>query len=149
MEIKINFPGKKIIILVFVLAALGNFVFWFWGPRFILFFQTQFLPFSSNWEAIYLNNGEVYIGHIRAITGNIIKLGDAYLLNVVKQEQAEGSSRRFKISGDPDRSISLIKWGFYQPLKSTGEIFITRSQVLFWEKLDSDSEVVKQLEATN
>lgn len=146
MKIEIKIPNKKILIKIAAIAVVIIVILGLWGPQLILFFQTQFLPFSSGWEAVYLNNGEVYIGHIRATTDNVIKLNDAYILNVVKQEQVEGSSKRFKISGDADSSISLIKWGFYQPLKSKGELFINRANIAFWEKLDDDSEVVKQLE---
>ena len=146
MQLKLKVPEKKTIVLILIIIGFVNILFWLGGPRFILFIQDTFTPFSSGWEAVYLNNGEVYVGHIRGSTRQVIKLSDAYILNVVKSGEAEAASRKFNVAGSVGNNISLIKWGFYQPLKSRGELFISRSNVLFWEKLDKDSEVVKQLE---
>lgn len=95
-----------------------------------------------------MTNGEVYIGKIRGFTYNTVRLSNAYLLHIVKAEETTASSKNFNIAGGPGSNVQLIKWGFQQPLKSKGELFISRSNVIFWEKLDKDSEVVKQLEAT-
>jgi hypothetical protein len=94
-----------------------------------------------------MTNGEVYIGKIRGSTANVIKLSDTYLVQVLKQDENNlgGKTNSFKLNGGSN-NLTLIKWGFNQPLKSKGELFITRAQMQFWEKLDKDSEVVKQLE---
>jgi len=95
-----------------------------------------------------MTNGEVYIGKIRGSTFDTIKLNDTYLVQISKQSENDSGSKTntYKINGTSN-NLTLIKWGFNQSLKSAGELFITRSQVQFWEKLDKDSEVVKQLEA--
>ena len=68
-------------------------------------------------------------------------------MQVLKQDENNlgGKTNSFKLNGGSN-NLTLIKWGFNQPLKSEGELFITRAQIQFWEKLDKDSEVVKQLE---
>ncbi|GEM_PF-6446246 len=148
MKIEIKIPSKKTLTGLTVGIAVLIVLILFWGPRLILFFQTRFLPFSSSWEAVYMTNGEVYIGKIRGSTFDTIKLNDTYLVQISKQSENDSGSKTntYKINGTSN-NLTLIKWGFNQSLKSAGELFITRSQVQFWEKLDKDSEVVKQLEA--
>lgn len=147
MQLTLKIPDKKILMKIAVIAAVIIVVLGLWGPRVILFFQTRFLPFSSNWEAIYMTNGDVYVGKIRGSTSNIIKLSDTYFVQVLKQDENNlgGKANSFRLTGSSN-NLTLIKWGFSQPLKSAGELFISRNNIAFWEKLDSNSEVVKQLE---
>lgn len=148
MKLEIKFPDKKILTKIAAIAAVVVVVFGLLGPRLILFFQTHFLPFSSGWEAVYMTSGDVYIGKIKGSTSNVIKLSDAYLVQVLKQDEnnSGGKANSFRLTGSSN-NLTLIKWGFNQPLKSAGELFISRVNIVFWEKLDDDSEVVKQLEA--
>lgn len=148
MKLEIRIPEKKVLIKIAVIAAVIIVVLGLWGPRFILFFQTRFLPFSSSWEAVYMTSGDVYIGKIKGSTSNVIKLSDAYLVQVLKQDEnnSGGKANSFRLTGSSN-NLTLIKWGFNQPLKSKGELFISRNNIAFWEKLNDDSEVVKQLEA--
>lgn len=148
MQLTLKIPDKKILIKIIAVAAVVIVVLGFWGPRLVLFFQTGFLPFSSGWEAIYMTSGDVYIGKIKGSTSNVIKLSDAYLVQVLKQDEnnSGGKANSFRLTGSSN-NLTLIKWGFSQPLKSAGELFINRANIAFWEKLDNDSDVVKQLEA--
>ena len=73
MKIEIKIPDKKKLIKIAVIAAAVIVVLGLWGPRWVLFFQTRFLPFSSGWETVYLSNGEVYIGKIRGSASEVIK----------------------------------------------------------------------------
>ena len=147
MKVEIKIPNQKTLIKITAISALVITLFLFWGPRLVLFFQTSFLPFYSGWEEVYMANGEVYIVKIICFTSNKIKLNDSYLVQVLKQDENNlgGKTNSFKLNGGSN-NLTLIKWGFNQPLKSEGELFITRAQIQFWEKLDKDSEVVKQLE---
>ena len=147
MQIEVKIPNKKILTGFAAGTAVLIVVILFWGPRAVLFFQTRFLPFSSGWEAVYMTNGEVYIGKIRGSTSQVIKLSDTYLVQVLKQDENNlgGKTNSFKLNGGSN-NLTLIKWGFNQPLKSRGELFFNRANIAFWEKLDKDSEVVKQLE---
>ena len=133
MKIEIKIPSKKILTGLLAGITVLIVVVLFWGPRLVLFFQTRFLPFSSGWEAVYMANGEVYIGKIRGFTSNTIKLNDSYLVQVLKQDENNlgGKTNSFKLNGGSN-NLTLIKWGFNQPLKSEGELFITRAQIQFW-----------------
>ncbi|OGN02322.1 MAG: hypothetical protein A2655_03890 [Candidatus Yanofskybacteria bacterium RIFCSPHIGHO2_01_FULL_43_42] len=147
-KIVFKIPEGRQLVLILAFIGLANLLIWVGGPRFVLFIQDVATPFSSRWAAVYLTNGEVYVGHIRGTTRHVLKLSDAYVVNVVKTEETSGSNKKFNVTGDGGSNLSLIRWGFYQPLKSEGELFLSRSNILFWEKLDKDSEVVKQLEAS-
>lgn len=94
-----------------------------------------------------MTSGDVYIGKIKGSTSNVIKLSDAYLVQILKQDEnnSGGKANSFLLTGSSN-NLTLIKWGFNQPIKSKGELFINRDNITFWEKLDNDSEVVKQLE---
>jgi len=148
MKIEIKIPNKKTLTGLVAGIAVLIVLILFWGPRAVLFFQTRFLPFSSGWQAIYTVTGEVYIGRIDGFVSDTIKLSDTYLAQISKQNENNlgGKTNSFKLNGGSN-NLTLIKWGFNQPLKSAGELFINKANVVFWEKLDKDSEVVKQLEA--
>lgn len=149
MKLEIKIPDRKMLIGLVVGIAVLIVVILFRGPYLILFFQTSFLPFSHNWEAVYMINGDVYVGKIIGTTSTEIGLKNTYLLKISKQNENDsgGKTDTFKLSG-VSNNLTLIKWGFKQPLKSEGKLFISRFNIAFWEKLDNDSEVVKQLETT-
>lgn len=148
MKIEIKIPDKKTLLKITAITAIVIVVLSLWGPRLVLFFQTRFLPFSSGWEAVYMTSGDVYIGKIRGSASDVIKLSDTYLVQVLKQDENNlgGKANSFRLTGSSN-NLTLIKWGFSHPLKSEGELFINRANVAFWEKLDDDSDVVKQLES--
>lgn len=137
---------KYSIILFLIVIAILNAIFWFWGPNIISFTQTRTLPFyKSRWQAVYMANGDIYIGQIKSISSHTIKLSNAYNLQIITNQVLPGQSPSLKLQTGAIKNIALVKWGFYQPLLSKGELYINRSAMFFWENLSSDSEIVKQL----
>ena len=97
---------------------------------------------SSGYEAVFLTNGQVYFGKLSRSGSDYITLDDIYYLQVGPQQ---GSSLApSQSSTTPGQQISLVKLGneLHGPVD---EMHINRSQVLFYEDLKSDGQVVKAI----
>jgi len=110
---------------------------------------TFFLAFSNNreqhainkksYQAVFLQNGQVYFGKIASIGGNIIDLRGIYYL------QSNSSSGSSSTSSSTDSgNVSLVKLGceLHAPYD---QMIINNSQVLFWENIQDSSSVVKAI----
>jgi len=88
---------------------------------------------SDQYSAVFLLNGQVYFGKMVRNDEREIVLKEAYYL------QASTAT-----SSTKEKKYDLVKVGSetYGP---TSEVFITRSNVLFYETLRADSEVVKSI----
>lgn len=94
---------------------------------------------GSDYQAVFLVNGQVYFGKLSNSTGGFMSLTDVYYLQVSQplQPAAEGAA-----SQTPD--ISLVKLGneLHGP---TDAMQINRDQVLLIETMKADSNVVKAI----
>jgi hypothetical protein len=94
---------------------------------------------SSDYQAVFLVNGQVYFGRLSAQGSQFMNLTDVYYLQVNQalQPAEEGAAAQ-----TPD--ISLVKLGgeLHGP---TDAMQINRDQILLIEDLKSDSNVVKAI----
>jgi len=132
-------PGHKkgwkfylslLVLIIVVLAILFGAYTWFLKPR---------LNVQTNYQAVFLSNGQVYFAKIANKTSDSLVLTDVYYLRVQKAIQpAEGTTP------EQQPAISLIKLGneLHGP---TDEMVINRTQVLFTETLKGDSKVVEAI----
>jgi len=99
---------------------------------------------SGVYQAVFLTNGQVYFGKISNTEDNYVTLDDIYYLQVV-QPPLQGSQQASSTAQTPQ--ISLIKLGseLHGPVD---EMHISRSQILFFEDLKSDGQVVKAIMAS-
>ncbi len=90
---------------------------------------------TNEYQALFLTNGQAYFGKITAINSNYVKMTNIYYL------QAGQAAVQPKSTSTTQSSLSLIKLGkeIHGP---EDQMFVARSQVLFWENLKSDSQVV-------
>jgi hypothetical protein len=90
----------------------------------------------ADYQAVFLNNGQVYFGKMGDPNGQFVSLTDIYYLKTEKALQ-QGASNE-------GPSISLVKLGneLHGPLD---EMHINRDQILFWENMKSDSKVVQAI----
>jgi hypothetical protein len=93
---------------------------------------------SSGYQAVFLTNGQVYFGKISNTAKDYVTLKDIYYLQVGPQQ---GSGAATTTSA---QSISLVKLGneLHGPVD---EMHISRPQILFYEDLKSDGQVVKAI----
>jgi hypothetical protein len=92
-------------------------------------------------QAVFLNGGQVYFGHISDLNSKYLTLNNIYYLRVNQQVQPEQQNAE---AGAND--ISLVKLGC--ELHGPEDIMVVnREQVIFWENLKTDGQVTKAVEA--
>jgi hypothetical protein len=88
---------------------------------------------TNKLQAVFLNTGQVYFGNIATLNNNYLVLTDIYYLQTAST--GSGSS-----STTSNSNVSLVKLGceLHRPYD---QMVINRSQVTFWENLQSDGQV--------
>lgn len=82
------------------------------------------------YQAVFLNNGQVYFGKISAFSKDSVELHDIYYLQSTSSDDSSASK--------DTPSISLVKLGCELHAPSD-KMFINTEQVLFWENLTDGS----------
>jgi hypothetical protein len=90
-------------------------------------------------QAVFLTNGQVYFGKVKAVTDDYVNLTGIYYLNSQQQPDAANKTET------QQTSFSLVKLGceLHGP---SDQMIINRDQVSFWENLKSDGKVAKAIE---
>lgn len=116
----------QVIIAVVAILLLGFAISW-------LYFKGQQRIMTDRYQAVHLENGQVFFGKLQNTSGNFLTLRDAYYtpLQQVKPDSQQKTPTQ----------LSLIKVGeeVYGPERS---VSIARSTVQYWENLRSDSKVI-------
>lgn len=91
---------------------------------------------KSEFQAVFLSNGQAYFGHITNITNAYFDLNDVWYLQAQQSVQPQNSKTS---------DLSLIKLGneIHGP---EDEMFIARPQVLFWENLKPTGKVTQAID---
>jgi hypothetical protein len=89
---------------------------------------------TKQFQAVFLNGGQVYFGHITRLNDKFLRVADIYYLRVNQVVQPNGQTA--------NQDVSLVKLGceLHGP---TDEMIIYREQVIFWENLKDDGQVAK------
>jgi hypothetical protein len=123
-------------------SAKNNLYLWYiLGGIFILaflmfFIRPSFFSFSENgkYQAIFLSNGQVYFGELVEKNKDELVLKNIFYIQAGQQN-----------SGSAENQPSLIKLG--NELHGPADLMhITRSQVLFYEDLKSDSSISRRID---
>jgi len=87
---------------------------------------------TTKLQAVFLNTGQVYFGNIQTLNNNYV-----ILTNIFYLQTASGSSTTASTSAS---NVTLVKLGceLHRPYD---QMVINRSQVTFWENLQSDGQV--------
>lgn len=101
---------------------------------------------ASGYQAIFLTNGQVYFGKITGGDTNYVTLDDIFYLQVVQPPLQGNGATSTAQSSTAQPQISLVKLGneLHGPVD---EMHISRPQILFYEDMKTDSQVVKAIEA--
>jgi hypothetical protein len=127
MPQKFKTVGTAIIIAIVILGVLW-FLWWLLEPM-------GFLPrLGSQYQAVFLSNGQVYFGKLYRERSQYPILREVYYLQVMQQLQPG--------TENPTANINLVKLGaeLHGP---TDEMRINRDHILFIEDLKDDSQVVQ------
>lgn len=96
---------------------------------------------KDQYQAIFLTNGQVYFGKLGNINDKYVELTDIFYLQVQQSVQPADKNK------DPQVSLAKLGSELHGP---EDKMSINREQVLFWENLKNDSNVVKVItEAKN
>lgn len=91
-------------------------------------------------QAVFLTNGQVYFGKIKAINDKFLDLRSIYYLNVNQQVQPNQKDK----DTTQATQVKLVKLGceLHSP---TDKMVINRDQVSFWENLNDDGQVAQAI----
>lgn len=131
--IRDNMRKKKIYVFIVIAIIIATSIYLARG---------FFMPKTSNqWYAVHLTNGQVYFGRITSITSDTIAISDTYYLEATPNPMSTSNS--FIIQQESKPTYKLTRRGDDTMLSSDHKLFINRSTVLFWEKLQDTSDVVR------
>jgi hypothetical protein len=94
---------------------------------------------KSKYQAVFLNNGQVYFGNITSLTSNYVRLGNIYYLTQGTTAAANGQQQATS-------DYTLVKLGCQQIHHPTDQMVINRDQITFWENLSKDGKVAQSIE---
>ncbi len=91
---------------------------------------------KGQYQAVFLNGGQVYFGKIGDYTGKYLTLTDIFYLRVNQQVQPG------QTTGANDVSLAKLGSELHGP---EDQMVLNRSEVQFWENLKNDGQVVKAI----
>jgi hypothetical protein len=99
---------------------------------------------SSEYQAIFFTNGQVYFGKLQNLNGGYYKLNDIFYLQASTTSATSTNPQSTSQSSD----VQLIKLGseVHGPVD---EMVINRDQVLFFENLKKDGKVAASIDKYN
>lgn len=91
---------------------------------------------NDRYQAVFLSDGQIYFGKLTGLDQEYAVLEDIYYLQVEQQVQPDRSTE-----AEGETQISLAKLGneLHGP---EDKMFINRDQILFWENLKNEGNVV-------
>jgi len=124
--------------IIFVLACTIVIVAAIWMVDTFIFTRQ-----SAGYQAVFLTNGQVYFGHLqKRLGGDYVKLTSVYYLRVEDQGQTATDA-----TADTQSQVSIIKLGgeVHGPKDA---MLINKDQILFIEDLREDSDIVRNIKAS-
>ncbi len=97
--------------------------------------ESQYVD-TNKYQAVFLNNGQVYFGKITALNSQYVRLTNIYYLTQNGSTSTNTSSSNY----------SLIKLGCQQIHDPYDAMVINHSQVTFWENLQNKGKVVSSIQ---
>jgi len=135
----------KIVFLVVVVAIVAVVVWWLVALN--MNSESKAVN-TSEYQAVFLTNGQVYFGKLKVVTPNYLKLSNIYYLQV--QSTSTGTTAASQLaatssSGTSGNNVQLVKLG--NELQGPEDMMaINRQQVLFWENLKPSGKVTQAID---
>lgn len=114
-----------LVVVGFIAGVVGSsfLIDWFKYDR-----KSNFID-SDLYQAVFLTNDQIYFGRLKNISSDYLILSDVYYVKINK-----------------DGAGQLVKLGAGEPHGPKNEMIINQDQVLFWENMRIDSQVVKTIQ---
>ena len=97
---------------------------------------------KDGYQAVFLNNGQVYFGKLQGAGSEYLKLTDVWYLRAAETDSKEPSKLQESTSNSTDATIIKLGNEIHGPKDA---MLISKSQVLFYENLKDDGKVVKAI----
>lgn len=135
---------RSLITLIVVILIFGGGIYFIVGYTGVASLLPGSNVFESDWQAVFLTNGQVYFGKVDSIHPDFIDLQNIYYLQVVNVDDASALGQPPDVQAQPEQRLTLIKLGneIHGPLDS---MLINREHVIIIEDLKSDSRVVQAI----
>lgn len=129
--------GSKLLVIVLIVAALSitaALAAGVWKS-----FDTKSSVNNDLYQAVFLDNGQVYFGKLSNLSSEYVELTDIYYLQVDQQVQPDQTDE-----DTPQQQISLAKLGneLHGP---EDKMFINADKIVFWENLKTDGQVTEAI----
>lgn len=135
---------RSLLTLIVVILLFGGGIYFITGYTGIASLLPGSSVFESEWQAVFLTNGQVYFGKVDSIHPDFIDLQNIYYLQIVNVEDTSALGQPPDVQAQPEQRLTLIKLGneIHGPLDS---MLINREHVVIIEDLKSDSRVVQAI----
>jgi cytoskeletal protein RodZ len=103
---------------------------------------------TSEYQAVFLTNGQVYFGKLKVVNPVYLKLTDIYYLQVQSSTSGTTSASQLSDTSSSSKgsSVQLVKLG--NELQGPEDMMaINREQVLFWENLKPSGKVTQAIDS--
>ncbi len=135
-------PGKRSKLVWWVVGALVvcvAIVGVVWGSMGRKGFDENKSINTSEYQAVFLTNGQVYFGKLTDLNNKYVTISSIYYLQVQQSQNLQQGTE-----SDANSQVSLAKLGneLHGP---EDKMHIAADQVLFWENLKNDSKVVQAI----
>lgn len=102
--------------------------------------ESQYVD-GSKFQAVYLNDQEVFFGKIKTINSRFVDLQDVFSTNNPSALKAAATSKSASTTASSIVKPDCNAYGSYD------EMIISRSDVRYWQNLRPDSQVVQAINA--
>lgn len=133
---------RSLATLVVLLIIIGGAIYFVGGFSGINSFLPGLAKFKSEWQAVFLTNGQVYFGQVSKVDPTFITLENIYYLQVSSQQDTIGQPP--DVQQQPEQRLTLIKLG--NELHGPQDyMMVNRDHVVIIEDLKDDSRVIQAI----
>jgi len=141
-------PKKWLIALIIAVAVLilGGLGCWMWMAK---SGNVDSGINSSEYQAVFTTNGQVYLGKLSSYNSTYLRLTNAFIVVSPTTSQDSTDMKKSDASdalNQTDTQLVKITSGILEP---QDEMFVARSQVLFYENLKPDGKAAKLIQQNN
>lgn len=134
---RMNKPKKLLLLLAAALVFIGGIAVIVWAIA-----VGVNKPPNDRYQAVFLDNGQVFFGKLKNTQGTYLFLDKAYYSKTQQLPEDATDEQKAAVANN----VSLVKVGdeVYGP---EGNLSIRAEQVLFWQNLKPDSKVSRAIES--
>lgn len=107
---------------------------------------------KGKWQAVFLTNGQVYFGHLSPFGMKYLKLDDVYYIRTAQVPVMPAPLPEGSATSTPQQPQYETRNELVQITEDAhgpeGTLYFPKQQILFWQTLRNDSDVVRLIAST-